>query len=153
MSNEILVGSDSDELDMTQVEIGLAILRKACETAVDKLGGAVPGVQLRALLIFYDAGGSLDTRQLAAELTTSVAAAGDVCGRMQEAGLVTVDDIATSRSAHCWVLTDSGVRLARWIKDRQRMALSKLVYSMRPDARDALIHGLRGLAAVAPRAS
>lgn len=153
MSNETLMGSDSDELDMTQVEIGLAVLRKACDEAVDELGGAVPGVQLRALLIFDDAGGSLDTRQLAAQLTTSVAAAGDVSDRMQEAGLVTVDDVATSRDAPCWVLTDSGVRLARWIKDRQRMALRKVVYSMRPDARNALIHGLRELAAVAPKAS
>ena len=118
-----------------------------------KLGGAVPGVQLRALLIFDDAGGSLDTRRLAAELTTSMAAAGNVCDRMQEAGLVTVEDIATSRGAPCWVLTDSGTRLARWIKDRQRMALSKVVYSMRPDARDALIHGLRELATVAPKPS
>jgi DNA-binding MarR family transcriptional regulator len=147
------VGSDSDELDMTQVEMGLAVLRKACDQAVDQLGGAVPGVQLRALQIFDDAGGSLDTRQLAAQLTTSMAAAGNVCDRMQEAGLVTMEDIGTSRGTLCCVLTDSGVRLARWIKDRQRMALSKVVYSMRPDARDALIHGLRELAAVAPKAS
>ena len=153
MSNEILEGSDGDELDMTQVEMGLAVLRKACDQAVEKLGGAVPGVQLRALLIFDDAGGSLDTRRLAAQLTTSMAAADHVCDRMQEAGLVTVEDIATSRGAPCWVLTDSGTRLARWIKDRQRMALSKVVYSIRPDARDALIHGLRELAAVAPKAS
>ena len=153
MSNEILAGSDGDELDMTQVEMGLAVLRKACDQAVDKLGGAVPGVQLRALLIFDDAGGSLDTRRLAAQLTTSMAAAGHVCDRMREAGLVTVEDIATSRGAPCCVLTDSGTRLARWIKDRQRIALSKVVYSMRPDARDALIHGLRELAAVAPKAS
>ena len=149
MSNETLVGSDSDE-NVTQVEIGLAVLRKACDTAVNKLGGSVPGIQLRGLLILADAGGSLDMRRLAAQLTTSVAAAGKLCDRMQEAGLVTVEDIATSRGAPCWVLTDSGTRLARWIKDRQRMALSKVVYSMRPDARDALIHGLRELAAGAP---
>jgi DNA-binding MarR family transcriptional regulator len=145
MSSEPQVGSD--ELVMTQVEVGLAVLRKACDQAVDKLGGAVPGVQLRALLISDDAGGSLDIRQLAAELTISTAAASKVCDRMQEAGLVTVEDIATSREALCCVLTDSGIRLARWIKDRQRMALSKVVYSMRPHARDALIHGLRELAA------
>lgn len=151
MSNEALM--DSGELEMTQVEMGLAVLRNACDTALDKLGGAVPGVQLRALLAFHDAGGSLDTRQLAAELTTSVTAAGKVCDRMQQAGLVTVEDIATSRGTLCCVLTDSGTRLARWIKDRQRMALSKLVYSMRPDARDALIHGLRELAALAPETS
>lgn len=153
MSNETLVGSDSDELDMTQVEIGLAVLRKACDEAVDKLGGAVPGVQLRALLIVDDAGGSLDTRGLAAQLTTSMAAAGNVCDRMQEAGLVTVEDIATSRGAPCCVLTDSGTRLARWIRGRQRLALSKVVYSMRPHARDALIYGLRELAALDPEAS
>ncbi len=153
MSDEALMGSDSGELEMTQVEMGLAVLRNACDTAVDKLGGAVPGVQLRALLVFHDAGGSLDTRQLAVELTTSVTAAGKVCDRMQQAGLVTVDDIATSRGTPCCVLTDSGVRLARWIKDRQRIALSKLVYSMRPDARNALIHGLTELAALAPETS
>lgn len=90
---------------MAQVEIGLAVLRKACDEAVDKLGGAVPGVQLRALLIFDDAGGSLDMRQLAAELTTSSAAASKVCDRMQEAGLMTVED-TSSRGALCGVLTD-----------------------------------------------
>ncbi len=153
MSNETLVGSDSDEPDMTQVEMGFAVLRKACDRAVDKLGGAVPGVQLRALLVFEDAGGSLDTRRLAAELTTSVAAASKVCARMQEAGLVTVEDIATSSGGLCCVLTDSGTQLARWIKDRQRIVLSKLVYSLRPPARDALIYGLRELAAMAPQAS
>jgi DNA-binding MarR family transcriptional regulator len=150
MSSEPQAGSD--ELVMAQVEMGLAVLRKACDQAVDKLGGAVPGVQLRALLIFDDAGGSLDMRQLAAELTTSMAAASKVCDRMQEAGLMTVED-TSSRGAFCCVLTDSGMRLARWIKDRQRMALSKVVYSMRPGARDALIHGLSELAAVAPKAS
>ena len=150
MSDETLVGSDSDELDMTQVETGLAVLRKACDQAVDKLGGAVPGIQLRALLIFHDAGGSLDMRQVAAELTTSVTAASKMCDRMQQAGLVSVED-TSSQGTLCCVLTDSGTRLARWIKDRQRMALSKVVYSMRPHARDALIHGLAELAAVTPK--
>ena len=64
-----------------------------------------------------------------------------MCDRMQEAGLVTVEDIGTSRDALCCVLTDSGTRLARWIKDRQHMALSKVMYSMRPRTRDALIQG------------
>ena len=150
MSSEPQVASD--ELVMTQLEMGLAVLRKACDQAVDKLGGAVPGVQLRALLIFDDAGGSLDTRQLAAELTISGAAASKVCDRMQEAGLMTVEDTSSQGALRC-VLTDSGIRLARWVKDQQRIALSKVVYSMRPSARDALIHGLRELAATTPQAS
>lgn len=153
MSNETLMGSDSTELDMTQVEIGLAVLREACRQAVDELGGAVPEPQLRALLIFEDAGGSLDMRQLAAELIASVRAASKMCDRMRQAGLVTVEDIATSEAAPGWVLTDSGARLARWLKDRRRMALSKVVYSMRPHTRDALIYGLTELAAVPPEPS
>lgn len=114
MSDETMVGSDSDELDiMNQVERGLAVLRNACDQALDKLGGAVPGLQLRALLILDDAGGSLDVRQLAAELASSVTAAGKICDRMQQAGLVTVEDTSSPGSL-CCVLTDSGTRLARW---------------------------------------
>ena len=71
----------------------------------------------------------------------------------QPGGLEQDQTRANRTGAPCCVLTDSGTRLARWIKDRQRMALSKVVYSMRPDARDALIHGLRELAAVASKAS
>lgn len=50
MSNET-TQSGSDQLDLGQVEIVVAILRTTCEKAVDELGGAVPGVQLRALLV------------------------------------------------------------------------------------------------------
>ena len=38
-------------------------------------------------------------------------------------------------------------------KDQQRMALSEVVYSMHPDARDALIGGLSELAAADLKAS
>ncbi len=152
MSNETTV-SGSDRLDMAPVETAVAILRKACDKAVDELGGAVPGVQLRALLVFDGAGGSLDLRRLAAELTGSVSATSGVCDRMQEAGLLTVGDATSSRAGPCCTLTRSGRRLARWIKDRQRAALSDLVNSMGPQARDALVYGLGELATAAPKPS
>jgi hypothetical protein len=148
MSNETTLNG-SGQLDMAPVETAVAILRKTCEKAVDELGG--PGVQLRALLVFDDAGGSLDLRRLAAGLTASVSATSGVCDRMQEAGLLTVQD--TSRAGPRCTLTGSGRRLARWIKDRQRAALSDLVNSMDPQARDALVYGLGELAAATPRPS
>ena len=43
MSNGILEGSDGDELDMTQVEMGLAVLRKACDRAVNNWGALCRG--------------------------------------------------------------------------------------------------------------
>jgi hypothetical protein len=47
------------------------------------------------------------------------------------------------------MLTGAGRRLARWTRDRQRAALSDVVNSMRPQARDALVYGLGELAAAA----
>ena len=47
------------------------------------------------------------------------------------------------------MLTGSGKRLARWIRDRQRAALSDVVNSLCPQARDALVYGLGELATAA----
>lgn len=152
MSSETTLSS-SGQLDMAPVEAAVAILRKTCENAVDELGGVVPRVQLRALLAFDDAGGSLELRRLAAGLSASVSATSGVCDRMQEAGLLTVGDATSSRAGPRCTLTGSGKRLARWIRDRQRVALSELVNSMSPQARHALVIGLGELAAAARKSS
>ena len=152
MSSETTLSS-SGQLDMAPVEAAVAVLRKTCENAVDELGGVVPGVQLRALLAFDDAGGSLELRRLAAGLSASVSATSGVCNRMQEVGLLTVGDATSSRAGPRCTLTGSGRRLARWIRDRQCVALSELVNSMSPQARHALVYGLGELAAAAPRSS
>jgi DNA-binding MarR family transcriptional regulator len=149
MSNETTLSGGSGQLDMAPVETAVTVLRNACERAIDELGGAVPGDQLRALLVFDDAGGSLDLSRLAAELTASVSATSRMCDRMQEAGLLTVEDATSRRAGPGGMLTGSGRRLARWTRDRQRAALSDVVNSMRPQARDALVYGLGELAAAA----
>ena len=151
MSNETMLSDGSDQLDMGPVETAVALLRKACDKAVNGLGGAVPGVQLRALLVVNDAGGSLELRRLATEMTASVSATSKVCDRMREAGLLTVEDAASSRAGSCCMLTGSGRRLAGWIRDRQREALTDVVNSMRPQAREALVYGLGELAAAGPK--
>ena len=105
MSNETTVSAGSDQLDMGPVETAVALLRKACDKAVDDLGGAVPGVQLRALLVVNDAGGSLDLPRLAAEMTASVSATSRVCERMREAGLLATEHAAGSRPGSRCMLT------------------------------------------------
>jgi hypothetical protein len=87
MGSDTVMSSHSDQLDMGLVETALAMLRRACDKAIDELGGTVPRVQLRALLVIDDAGGGLDLHRLAAELTASVSATSRVCDRMQAAGL------------------------------------------------------------------
>jgi DNA-binding MarR family transcriptional regulator len=139
--------SDSGQLAMAPVETAVAVLRKACEKAIDELGGAVPGAQLRALLVIDDAGGSLDLSRLAAGLAASVSATGRVCDRMRAAGLLVTKGAASGQGSPCPVLTSSGRRLADWIRDRQRAALSEVLNAMRPQARQTLMQGLTELAA------
>jgi DNA-binding MarR family transcriptional regulator len=139
--------SGSGQLDMAPVETAVAVLRKACDKAIDELGGAVPGAQLRALLIIDDAGGSLDLYQLAAKLAASMSATGRVCDRMMAAGLLVARGAASGQGSPRPVLTGSGSRLASWTRDRQRAALSEVLNSMRPQARQTLVHGLTELAA------
>jgi DNA-binding MarR family transcriptional regulator len=153
MSSDTVMSSRSDQLDMGPVETALAVLGRACDKAIDELGGAVPRVQLRALLTIDDAGGGLDLPRLAAELTASVSATSRVCDRMQTAGLLTTEGAASSRTGPCCVLTGSGRRLARWIKGRQRGAVRDVLSSMRPQARDALVHGLSELGAAVQKPS
>ena len=135
------------ELDMVPVETAVAVLRTACDRAIDELGGAVPGAQLRALLVIDDAGGSLALHRLADELAASASATGRVCDRMMAAGLLLAGGPASSPGSPCLMLTSSGRRLAGWIRERQRAALSQVLNSMRPPARQTLVYGLTELAA------
>ena len=137
--------SGSDELDVDSAESGLAALLEACERAVEEIGPTVPPAQLRALLVI-DKGGSLNLNRLATLLGASASAASRLLDRMQAAGLVTRDRAAASRREIVVVPTESGRRLAEWVRGRRRAALAKLLEGMSADGRQALVQGLRELA-------
>lgn len=135
-------------------ETGLAVLLEACERAVEELGTAVPPAQLRALLII-DQTGSLNLSGLAGTLGATPSAASRLCDRMEAAGLLTRDRPAASRREIVLRLTESGRRLAEWVRRTRRAALMTVLESMTEDGRDALALGLRELAVdldrIAPR--
>lgn len=137
--------SGSDELDVDSAESGLAALLEACERAVEEIGPTVPPAQLRALLVI-DKGGSLNLNRLATLLGASASAASRLLDRMQAGGLVTRDRAAASRREIVVVPTESGRRLAEWVRGRRRAALAKLLEGMSADGRQALVQGLRELA-------
>jgi DNA-binding MarR family transcriptional regulator len=145
MESEMAWRSGSDELGIDSAESGLAVLLEACERAVEEIGPTVPPAQLRALLII-DKGGSLNLNRLAALLGASASAASRLLDRMQAAGLVTRDRAAASRREIVVVPTESGRRLAEWVRGRRRAALAKLLEGMPADGRQALAQGLRELA-------
>ena len=131
---------------MGGVETGLALLIEASERAVEDL--AVPPAQIRALLII-DRAGSLNLSRLAESLGASASAASRLCDRIQAAGLLTRDRAAASRREIVLFPTESGRRLADWVRGRRRAALGDMLQAMSPDGREALAQGLRELAASA----
>lgn len=128
------------------MEQGLTALLEACERAVEGIGSSVPSVQLRALLII-DQAGALNLNQLALGLGASASASSRLCDRMAAAGLLTRERAAGSRREIVLVLTESGRRLALWVREQRRAALDKLLGAMGADGREALVRGLSELAA------
>ena len=133
------------EVDVSSAEAGLAVLLEACERSLEEMGGSVPPAQMRALLIIESAG-SLNLSRLAGALGASASAASRLVDRMQLAELLTRDRAAASRREIVLVPTESGRRLAEWVRGRRRAALSELLQAMTPDGRAALARGLRELA-------
>ena len=130
---------------MSSAEAGLAVLLEACERSLEEVGAAVPPAQMRALLIIESAG-SLNLSRLALALGASASAASRLVDRMQLAELLTRDRAAASRREIVLVPTESGRRLAEWVRGRRRAALGEVMQAMTPDGRAALARGLRELA-------
>jgi DNA-binding MarR family transcriptional regulator len=134
------------QLDGDAAEQGLTALVEAAERAVENIGSTVPPAQLRALLII-DRAGNLNLNRLAALVGASASATSRLCDRMEVAGLLTRDRAAGSRREIVLLLTESGRRLAVWVRDQRRAALAEVLQAMSPEGRQALIRGLGELAA------
>ncbi len=132
-------------MDVVAAERGLAVLLEACDRAVEEIGAAIPPAQLRALLIIGQAG-SMNLNQLAKALDSTPSATSRLTDRMQVAGLLTRDRAAASRREIVLLPTESGRQLAEWVSERRRAALSQVLSSMSPQAREALAQGLSELA-------
>jgi DNA-binding MarR family transcriptional regulator len=66
---------------------------------------------------------------------------------MEIAGLLTRDRAEESRREIVLLLTESGRRLAGWVRDQRRAALAEMLQAMTPEGRDALVRGLGEVAA------
>jgi DNA-binding MarR family transcriptional regulator len=146
MRPEIAGSPAEGPLDVGRAETGLAMLIEASERAMEELGSDVPPAQMRALLII-DRAGSLNLSRLAEALGASASAASRLCDRIQAAGLLTRNRATSSRREIVLFPTESGRRLAEWVRGRRRAALGDVLEAMSPDGREALTQGLRELAA------
>jgi DNA-binding MarR family transcriptional regulator len=136
-------GSVLPEVD--RAEAGLTVLIEAWQQAVEELGGVLPPGQLRALLI-VETVGRVNLTGLARELGASPSATSKLCDRMAAAGLLNRETAAASRREITLRLTESGQRLANWVRDQHRAGLARTLASMSPEGRADLLRGLTELA-------
>jgi DNA-binding MarR family transcriptional regulator len=137
--------AQTGRVDVAAAERGLAVLLEACDRAVEEIGAAVPPAQLRALLIIGQAGG-MNLNRLAQALDSTPSATSRLTDRMQAAGLLTRGRAAASRREIVLLATESGRRLADWVTAQRRSALSQVLDTLSPEAREALAYGLTELA-------
>jgi DNA-binding MarR family transcriptional regulator len=111
---------------------------------VEQLGGMVPAIQLRALLIIDDSE-PLPPSQLAMALGISPSGASRLCDHMAAAGLLRKLTVARPPEITLAV-TEAGQRLVGWIREQRRAVLAHELESMSADGRQALARGLSELA-------
>ena len=130
--------------DLDRAEAGLSVLLEAWQRAIEELGAMVPPAQVRALLII-EATGDLNVTGLARLLGVSPSATSRLCDRLAAAGLLARLPAAASRREILLQLTESGQRLAAWIREQRRAALLRVLAGISPDGRADLARGLSEL--------
>lgn len=145
MERDRAPGSGDGHLDVAFAEMKLAALVETWENSVEELGCAVPAAQLRALLV-VDREGRLNLARLARALGASPSATRRLCDRMTVAGLLAREPAPASRRETVLHATESGRRLACWVRARRRDVLRRAVQPMSAAGRDGLARGLRELA-------
>ena len=101
----------------------------------------VPPGQVRALLII-EATDDLNVTSLARLLGASPSATSRLCDRLVAAGLLVRLPAAASRREILLQLTESGQRLAAWIREQRQAALLRVLEEISPDGRVDLARGL-----------
>jgi DNA-binding MarR family transcriptional regulator len=128
-------------VELDRAEAGLSALLEAWQRAIENLGAMVPPAQLRALLII-EAADDLNVTGLARLLGASPSATSRLCDRLAAAGLLGRLPAAGSRREILLQLTESGQRLAGWIREQQRAALIRVLEEISPEGRADLARGL-----------
>jgi DNA-binding MarR family transcriptional regulator len=133
------------QLDLAAAETKLTALVETWESSIEELGCAVPAAQVRALLVI-DRAGRMRLRRLARVLGASASATRRLCDRMAAAGLLRSEPAAARPRDLVVRATESGRRLAAWVRGRRREVLRRMVQPMSPAGRESLALGLSELA-------
>ncbi|MGP7996505.1 MAG: MarR family winged helix-turn-helix transcriptional regulator [Streptosporangiaceae bacterium] len=145
MHSDMIRDPPGEPADLTRAEAGLSVLAEAWQRAVEQLGSVTPPAQLRALLI-VDGAGTMNLTRLARMLGASTSATSKLCDRLVAAGLLARGPAASSRREITLGSTESGHRVAQWVREQRRAALDRTLASLSPEGRRDLARGLAELA-------
>jgi DNA-binding MarR family transcriptional regulator len=145
MHSNMISDSPGGQAGLARAEAGLSVLAEAWQRAVEQLGSVTPPAQLRALLI-VDEAGAINLTKLARMLGASTSATSKLCDRLVAAGLLARQQAAASRREITLRSTESGQRVAQWVRDQRRAALDRMLASLSPEGRQDLTRGLAELA-------
>ena len=145
MHSDIISDSPGEPAGLDRAEAGLSVLAEAWQRAVEQLGSVTPPAQLRALLI-VDEAGAINLTRLARMLGASTSATSKLCDRLVAAGLLARQQAAASRREITLRSTESGQRVARWVRDQRQAALNRTLTALSPEGRRDLTRGLAELA-------
>jgi DNA-binding MarR family transcriptional regulator len=135
MHSNMISDSPGEQTGLARAEAGLSVLAEAMQRAVEQLGSVTPPAQLRALLI-VDEAGAINLTKLASMLGA----------RGGAAGLLARQQAAASRREITLRSTESGQRVAQWVRDQRRAALDRTLAALSPEGRRDLARGLAELA-------
>ena len=127
--------------DLDRAEAGLSAVVEAWQRAIEELGAMIPPAQVRAVLII-EATGDLNVTGLSRLLGASPSATSRLCDRLAASGLLARLPAVASRREILLQLTESGQRLAAWIREQRRTALIRVLEEISPDGRADLTRGL-----------
>jgi DNA-binding MarR family transcriptional regulator len=144
MHSEMISDSPGEPTGLARAEAGLSVLAEAWQRAVEQLGSVTPPAQLRALLI-VDQTGAVNLTTLARMLGASTSATSKLCDRLVAAGLLARRQAVASRREITLRSTESGQRVARWVRDQRRAALNGTLAALSPEGRRDLTRGLAEL--------
>jgi DNA-binding MarR family transcriptional regulator len=145
MHSDMIRDPPGEAADLARAEAGLSVLTEALQRAVEQLGSVTPPAQLRALLI-VDSSAAMNLTRLAGLLGASTSATSKLCDRLVAAGLLARGPAAVSRREITLRSTESGQRVAQWVRVQRRAALDQTLTSMTPEGRRDLARGLAELA-------
>ncbi|MFI7078118.1 MarR family winged helix-turn-helix transcriptional regulator [Micromonospora sp. NPDC049903] len=131
-----------------ELDTAASALLTVWDGARERTANRISTAQLRAVMLVERQDG-INLRRLAAGLDMLLSSASRLCDRLVAAGMLEREPGRADRREISLHLTAEARRLLAELREDRRQQLSTILAAMTPEAREALLHGLREFDAAA----